>query len=103
MDVEIDESVWGGRVPVVVQVTGADPLYVSLPRVGLLTMLRDKAKAHFARSDDESRVMWFDCAGVPLKWQVPIGVLYDMFSLNGSLPWTITAHFSVCDDDDDDH
>lgn len=38
--------------------------------------------------------MWLDFNGTPLKWHYPIGVLYDIYSMDIKLPWNITVHFS---------
>lgn len=40
--------------------------------------------------------IWFEAAGVPLKWHVPFGVLWDTLSSSSSsalLPWPVTVHF----------
>jgi len=36
--------------------------------------------------------MWFMCGGVPLKWNLPVGVLYDLYG-QGELPWQIQVNF----------
>ena len=52
--------------------------------------------------------IWFDYEGTPIKWHIPVGVLYDQFcvtsvnnisemslaSSSGMLPWALTVHFS---------
>ena len=40
--------------------------------------------------------MWFEYEGSPVKWHMPIGVLYDQATLLNpemALPWSITVHF----------
>ncbi|KAF7724870.1 autophagy protein 5 [Apophysomyces ossiformis] len=41
--------------------------------------------------------IWFDFRGEPLRWHYPIGILYDLHSLqdskvNSPLPWSLTVH-----------
>lgn len=36
---------------------------------------------------------WFDYRGLPLKWHLPLGVLYDLVSEPGERPWTLTLHY----------
>lgn len=37
--------------------------------------------------------IWFEAAGVPLKWQLPFGVLWDLLGGDALLPWQITVRF----------
>lgn len=36
---------------------------------------------------------WFEANGVPLRWTVPVGVLYDVFTDGQEKPWTLTVGF----------
>ena len=53
--------------------------------------------------------IWLDFEGTPIKWHIPVGVLYDQFcvlnndnnlsemllsSYSAMLPWNLTVHFS---------
>jgi hypothetical protein len=37
--------------------------------------------------------MWLDYVGLPLKWHYPIGVLFDLYASQLSLPWSLSVHF----------
>lgn len=38
----------------------------------------------------EDRI-WFDYNGVPLKWHIPVGVLFDTLCCTADLPWRLTV------------
>lgn len=40
--------------------------------------------------DDE---FWLDSQGVPLRWHLPVGLLFDLYGDAQQLPWSLTAHF----------
>lgn len=79
---------------------------VSAPRISYFALLTAKIKRYFtdlamdpSTIDDSS--IWYDFEGVPLKWQYPIGLLFDLNSgyrpddaTRDLLPWQITIHFS---------
>lgn len=50
-------------------------------RMSYLGVVAEKAIAHFrlavAPTGGGSENIWFEAAGIPLKWQLPIGVLID--------------------------
>lgn len=37
--------------------------------------------------------IWFEAAGVPLKWHLPFGVLWDLLGIDALLPWQVTVRF----------
>ncbi|KNC76667.1 hypothetical protein SARC_10845 [Sphaeroforma arctica JP610] len=112
-DKEISRQVWDGRIPICFTLAedehtpGQDPpppYYVLAPRISYLTLVTDACQRHFLNSkreppnfDDE---FWCDLNGMPLKWNYPIGVLFDLYGSPDMLPWNITVHFQVYPEDD---
>jgi len=94
-------AVWDGAIPVCLSLderevaTPQTPpsLFALVPRGTYLPTLSDAAFAHFRDvlppGDNE---LWFDAGGVPLKWQLPCGVLHDLLA-GSELPWRLTVHF----------
>eukprot|EP00469_Lotharella_globosa_P015460 CAMPEP_0167828566 /NCGR_PEP_ID=MMETSP0112_2-20121227/11517_1 /TAXON_ID=91324 /ORGANISM="Lotharella globosa, Strain CCCM811" /LENGTH=203 /DNA_ID=CAMNT_0007731847 /DNA_START=1 /DNA_END=612 /DNA_ORIENTATION=+ len=71
------------------------PIYILLPRVSYLPLVTSRVRDHFINSAPAVRGdMWFDYEGKPLKWNLPIGVLFDLLHCNKSLPVDITVHFT---------
>ena len=97
----LSAAAWGGAVPLrlsldehEVAAAAAPPaLYCLLPRHAYLPLLSAAAAAHFrdVLPPGEGEA-WFEAAGLPLKWQLPVGVLYDLVG-GGQLPWRLTVHF----------
>jgi autophagy-related protein 5 len=93
-DEQIEASLWRGRVPVRLELSHADttahrspapsPLYLLLPRISYLPVAAgDAAAAHFAshappQPDGGAAEMWFSFNGEPLRWNIPVGVLFDL-------------------------
>lgn len=124
-DREVLREVWDGRVPAcftlasgeVETLTAPDSYYLMLPRQSYLPIVTDKVerfpkhwfhlphltsfqvKKHFSKfvkSDLQGNIMWFEFEGSPIRWHLPIGVIFDQAKLMNPdlvLPWTITAHF----------
>lgn len=103
-DREVLREIWDGRLPVcfrlseeeVHTVQEPDPYYLMLPRLSYFPLVVDKVHKHFCRYVDEryhDNEMWLDYNGQPLRWHLPIGVLYDLLTSDSVLPWSVTVHF----------
>lgn len=95
-------KVWGGKIPVVFNLASREvtametplPIYMLLPRMSYLPLVTKTVREHFAESAPAMRGdAWFDHDRVPLRWNLPIGVLFDLFP-GASLPFQITIHFT---------
>ena len=107
----VETLVWGGSVPLAFVLAASDVAtlhppsarYVLAPRVSYLPQLVESVLALFqqavapAGGNGGAQHVWFEASGVPLKWQLPVGVLVDavrMFApADVSLPLTVVVHF----------
>ncbi|CAD6582008.1 MAG: autophagy protein 5 [Alectoria sarmentosa] len=88
----LQSSVWDGSLPIEIRLTPsecrvydqADPYFVQHPRLSYLPFLLPRLHAFFIPSLINPDVIpydgWFSFEEVPLKWQYPLGLLYDLFS-----------------------
>lgn len=99
---EAARLVWGGAVPLQVHLHDADvtalpppPPFLTLgPRIGYFPLLVSTIKAHFSSSLPPGvDTVWFEYKGLPLKWYIPIGVLFDLLCADPERPWNLTVHF----------
>eukprot|EP00026_Physarum_polycephalum_P010694 Phypoly_transcript_10868.p1 GENE.Phypoly_transcript_10868~~Phypoly_transcript_10868.p1 ORF type:complete len:325 (+),score=68.06 Phypoly_transcript_10868:172-1146(+) len=104
-DDNVRKAVWEGGIPIVFNLHHNDlttfepplPYYIVAPRGSYLPLVTGPVRDHFVLSApvliDE---MWFDYKGTPLKWHLPIGLLFDLLHPNATapeLPWPLTVHF----------
>ena len=47
----------------------------------------------FIGADKSDTEMWLEYEMQPLKWHLPVGLLYDLNVTDQLLPWQITVHF----------
>ncbi|KAF2072930.1 hypothetical protein CYY_005752 [Polysphondylium violaceum] len=85
-DEEIKKSIWDGKIPIIFTLSPNDltshippsPYSLMAPRNSYFPLITNVVKEHFKSSTlvlaDE---MWLEYNGVPIKWHIPIGVLYD--------------------------
>eukprot|EP00040_Diaphanoeca_grandis_P005592 m.33570 g.33570 ORF g.33570 m.33570 type:complete len:287 (-) comp16840_c0_seq1:288-1148(-) len=104
-DLDIDRDIFNGRIAIAFMLASSEipdgrssdnyePFFLLAPRTGYLTLCSDKIRRHFhlplvTSIDNE---IWFEYNGRPLKWNNPIGVLYDCFGADKGLPWEVTVH-----------
>lgn len=51
-------------------------------------------KAHFSSTLPPGvDTVWFEYKGLPLKWYIPIGVLFDLLCADPERPWNLIVHF----------
>ncbi|XP_010549795.1 PREDICTED: autophagy protein 5 [Tarenaya hassleriana] len=94
--------VWEGAIPLQIHLHKSDvashpappPALVLAPRIGYLPLLVPLIKPYFKDSlppGEDS--IWFDYKGLPLKWYIPTGVLFDLLCAEPERPWNLTIHF----------
>uniref|UniRef100_A0A2P2JJV9 Autophagy protein 5 n=2 Tax=Rhizophora mucronata TaxID=61149 RepID=A0A2P2JJV9_RHIMU len=70
------------------------PALILAPRIGYLPLLLPVLKPYFATALPPGvDTLWFDYKGLPLKWYIPTGVLFDLLCLEPERPWNLTVHF----------
>ncbi|EQC41875.1 hypothetical protein SDRG_00731 [Saprolegnia diclina VS20] len=100
---DVGRKLWHGCIPVCFSIDASEittlqvprPYYAMLPRVSLLFTATELVIEHFkdvAPPMLSARTVWFSSRDRPLKWQLPFGVLYDLYA-DATLPWDITVHF----------
>jgi autophagy-related protein 5 len=114
---KLERLVWGGSLPItfvlapgdVAQLHPPAARYVMASRMSYLPQVAEDAIASFRRaaapSGGGAESVWFESAGVPLKWQLPVGVLVDAVrhhttmakdsfpSSVSALPFQVVIHF----------
>ncbi|KAK7300630.1 hypothetical protein RJT34_11478 [Clitoria ternatea] len=94
--------VWKGAIPLEIHLDESEvttlpappPAIVLAPRMGYLPLLFPLLKPHFtATLPPGVDSIWFDYNGLPLKWYIPTGVLFDLLSVHPQRPWNLTVHF----------
>lgn len=117
-DKELLRDLWTSQLPIKFELAREDvasleqpqPVFLLVPRISYFPLCWDKVKTYFKQfiSDDvKLEHMWLEFNGQTLRWNIPIGVLYDLFAapdqnndmqssmimLNSALPWAIRVHF----------
>ena len=86
------QKIWNGLVPLEIRLANSEcntydqseSYLIAVPRISYLPLLLPKLHAFFRqlliKEDTEAWHGWFSFENVPLKWQFPIGLLYDIYS-----------------------
>ena len=86
------QKVWEGCVPLEIRLASSEcntynqsePFLILCPRISYLPLLLPKLHAFFKQllinEAAEAHSGWFSFENVPLKWQFPTGLLYDIYS-----------------------
>lgn len=99
---EAVKFVWEGAIPIqirlhesqVTTVPPPPPVQILGPRIGYLPLLISSIKPHFNDTlPPGSDSVWFEYKGLPLKWYIPTGVLFDLLCSEPERPWNLTVHF----------
>lgn len=94
--------VWEGAIPLQIHLHQSEittlppppPLLILGPRLGYLPLLVPLIKPHFSSTLPPGvETVWFDYKGLPLKWYIPTGVLFDLLCAEPERPWNLTVHF----------
>ncbi|XP_076951404.1 autophagy protein 5-like [Bidens hawaiensis] len=112
---EGEKWVWEGAIPLQIHLHDSEvttlpppsPALILAPRIGYLPLLSSLLKPFFTPGLDDT--IWFDFKGLPLKWYIPTGVLFDLLCPEPQRPWNLTVHFrgypgnilTPCDDGED--
>ncbi|EXJ96184.1 hypothetical protein A1O1_01310 [Capronia coronata CBS 617.96] len=116
----LQRIVWEARMPLEIRLAAsecrsfdeADPYLIAYPRLSYLPLLLPRLHAFFsaaliADADTVSPYAgYFTYDDVPLKWHLPVGLLYDIYVLStrdtgtdnaspSSLPFKLTLHFAL--------
>jgi len=102
-DYEVKRNIWDGKVPVEFVLDPAETratqsFFVMFPRISYFPLCLSKVLQFFQHNVDEledvnPKDIWLASNGTMLKWNYPIGVLYDMNIADNSLPWVVTLRF----------
>ncbi|ONK64231.1 uncharacterized protein A4U43_C07F23490 [Asparagus officinalis] len=99
---EAIKLVWEGAIPLQIRLHESEittlpsppPILVLGPRLGYLPLLMPLIKPHFSSTlPPGTDTIWFDYRGLPLKWHIPTGVLFDLLCAEPERPWNLTVHF----------
>ncbi|WOL13406.1 autophagy-related protein [Canna indica] len=99
---EAVKYVWEGAIPLQVHLHESEvttlppppPALVLGSRIGYFPLLVPLIKPYFSSALPPGEdTVWFDYNGLPLKWYVPVGVLFDLLCAEPERPWNITVHF----------
>lgn len=94
--------VWKGAIPLQIHLHHSDvatlppppPVLMLAPRIGYLPLLAPQIRPLFSSTlppgDD---TVWFEYKGLPLKWYIPTGVLFDLLCAEPERPWNLMVHF----------
>ncbi|GAB2287475.1 autophagy protein 5 [Dionaea muscipula] len=99
---EAQKYVWEGAIPIQIHLHESEvttlppppPFLILAPRVGYLPLLAPQIKPLFSGAlPPGTDTVWFDYKGLPLKWYIPTGVLFDLLCAEPERPWDLVVHF----------
>ncbi|KAI3462226.1 hypothetical protein Pfo_018889 [Paulownia fortunei] len=96
---EAQQYVWGGAIPLQIHLHDSEvttlppppPALILAPRMGYLPLLVPQIKPFFSSSLPPGvDTVWFEYKGLPLKWYIPTGALFDLLCAEPERPWNLT-------------
>ncbi|KAF3626533.1 Autophagy protein 5 [Capsicum annuum] len=96
--------IWEGAIPLQIHLHESEvttlpppaPALILAPRIGYLPLLAPKIKPFFSSSLPPGvDTIWFEYNGLPLKWYIPTGVLFDLLCAEPERPWNLTAAYII--------
>ncbi|XP_028800582.1 autophagy protein 5 [Neltuma alba] len=99
---DAQKYVWDGAIPLQIHLHESEvttlppppPALVLAPRRGYLPLLISIIKPYFSATLPPGvDTIWFEYKGLPLKWYIPTGVLFDLLCVEPERPWNLTVHF----------
>ncbi|KAI7874716.1 autophagy protein 5 [Lichtheimia hyalospora FSU 10163] len=110
IDDDVCRHVWNGKIAIQITLDPAEaadketePIFIEALRFSYMPLITQEIYPIFTglgvvtnddeSNEDQSKQVWYDFQGQPLKWHYPIGLLYDMHDPRPELPWQITVHF----------
>ncbi|KAI8881303.1 putative autophagy protein, partial [Backusella circina FSU 941] len=105
-DEQVTTNIWNEKLPIKIildpaeiEVYGSDriydPIHLEVSRCSYLPLITQKVQTllvGLGMKEELFQQVWYESNNSPLKWQHPIGLLYDLHTTT-SLPWVLTLHF----------
>ncbi|XP_057971536.1 autophagy protein 5 isoform X4 [Malania oleifera] len=102
---EAQRYVWEGAIPLQIHLHDSEvttlppppPALILAPRIGYLPLLVPHIRPLFSSTlPPGADTVWFDYKGLPLKWYIPTGVLFDLLCAEPERPWNLTVELWRC-------
>jgi len=106
MEAEIRRKVWDNVIPCefvlgsteVATTTPPPPFFAMVPRLGYFSAVCRDIMKHTKHTSpktppSESHELWLETNGKPLRWHLPVGVIFDTVNERAEIPWRITVHY----------
>ncbi|CEP15672.1 hypothetical protein [Parasitella parasitica] len=103
------EAIWNGKIPMKITLDPTDidiygnakvwdPIYLEVSRCSYLPLVTKHLQQLLLSlgmqiSEQAFQSIWYDYDLQPLKWHYPVGLLFDLHTVDLCTPWNITLHF----------
>jgi len=104
-DTPLRKKLWDGSIPIKIDLALNDvsafekptSMYILANRMGYLAIFLKDIRKHFdsfAPSPCDQSEVWLDFNKVPLSWNLPVGLMFDLLEgIEQGVPWTLTLHY----------